>query len=118
MFLGSDQTLSPEHYPDFIELVGVELAVSYRFEPGADDDGASLDLPLALLPQLDKGELDGIIPAWREQKIAALLDELPRALRHPLGERNSLRRRSVVASKTLEGPCWSCFLAASPSSVA
>ncbi|HVR21262.1 MAG TPA: ATP-dependent RNA helicase HrpA, partial [Polyangiaceae bacterium] len=71
--LGSDGTLSPELYPDSIQLLGVELAVSYRFEPGTEDDGVSLDVPLALLPQLESGELDGIIPAWREQKVAALL---------------------------------------------
>jgi ATP-dependent helicase HrpA len=88
--LGSDRTLSPELYPDSLHLLGVELPIRYRFEPAADDDGASLDLPLALLPQLEKGALDGIIPAWREQKIAELLEELPRALRLELGDRKQL----------------------------
>jgi ATP-dependent helicase HrpA len=87
---GGDQSLSPEHYPDSVLVLGVELAVSYKFEPAAEDDGASLDLPLALLPQLGKGELDGIIPAWREQKIAALLEEMPRVPRGELGDTQQL----------------------------
>ena len=45
----------------------------------ADDDGITLTVPLVLLPQLDPGELDWTIPGWHEEKIAALLDELPRA---------------------------------------
>jgi ATP-dependent helicase HrpA len=88
--LGSDRTLSPELYPDSLQVRGVELPVTYKFEPAADDDGASLNLPLALLPQLEKGELDGTIPAWRDQKIAALLEELPRAQRLELGDRKQL----------------------------
>jgi ATP-dependent helicase HrpA len=35
--LGSDRTLAPELYPDQIRVLGVELAASYRFEPGADE---------------------------------------------------------------------------------
>jgi ATP-dependent helicase HrpA len=88
--LGSDRSLSPELYPDSLTVNGVDLAVSYKFEPAADDDGASLNLPLALLPQLERGELDGIVPAWRDQKIAALLEELPRAQRLELGDRKQL----------------------------
>jgi ATP-dependent helicase HrpA len=67
-------------------VLGVDLKASYRFEPGAEDDGVALDVPLVLLPQLGEGELDGTIPAWREQKITALLEELPRALRRELGD--------------------------------
>jgi ATP-dependent helicase HrpA len=101
---GGDQSLSPEHYPDSLQVLGVELAVSYKFEPGAEDDGASLDLPLALLPQLGGGELDGIIPAWREQKIAALLDELPRALRRDLGDTKQLAAELTRHLENARGP--------------
>jgi ATP-dependent helicase HrpA len=102
--LGSDRTLSPELYPDAIQVLGVELAVSYRFEPGAEDDGASLNLPLALLPQLENGELDGIIPAWREQKVAALLEELPRAPRRDLGDTKALAAELTRRIENTPGP--------------
>ncbi|HVY25820.1 MAG TPA: ATP-dependent RNA helicase HrpA [Polyangiaceae bacterium] len=84
--VGNDQTLAPEQYPDALEVFGTELEASYRFEPGADDDGVTLRVPLVLLPQLGQGELDATIPAWRERKIAALLEELPRAARRDLGD--------------------------------
>ena len=102
--VGSDQALSPELYPDSLRVHGVELPVSYRFEPGAEDDGASLNLPLALLPQLENGELDGTIPAWREQKLAALIAELPHALRRDLGNTKELAAELARRVETSRGP--------------
>src|SRR4051812_13547917 len=71
--LGSEETLAPEDYPDELVLHGVTLPLSYRFEPGADNDGVTLSLPLALVPQLDPGELDWTIPAWHREKLLALV---------------------------------------------
>src|SRR5450432_2399193 len=79
-----EQRFLPEHYPDAIILHGVEVPLTYRFDPSAEDDGVSLSLPLALLLQLDPGELDWTIPGWHEHKITALLSELPRALRREI----------------------------------
>ncbi|MES1178501.1 MAG: ATP-dependent RNA helicase HrpA [Myxococcales bacterium] len=79
-----EQRLLPQNFPDTLTLHGVEVEVSYRFDPSAEDDGMTLAIPLPLLLQLDPGELDWTIPGWHEQKIAALLGELPRALRREL----------------------------------
>jgi ATP-dependent helicase HrpA len=83
--LAGDPGLSPDDYPDAIALHGVDLAVTYRFDPSADDDGITVTVPLVLLPQIDPGELDWTIPGWHREKIAALLHELPRPLRRELG---------------------------------
>ncbi len=83
--LSANQQLLPEDYPDSITIYGVPLAATYRFDPAAEDDGVTLSVPLAFLPQLAQGELDWTIPAWHAQKVAALLQELPRALRRELG---------------------------------
>jgi ATP-dependent helicase HrpA len=82
--IAADPRLAPDRYPDSITFHGVKLAATYRFEPTADDDGVSLDIPLAILPQLEGGQLDWTIPAWHEEKIAALVNALPRALRREL----------------------------------
>lgn len=83
--LGNDPSLAPEQYPDTLDVLGTPVEASYRFEPGADDDGVTLRVPLVLVPQL-RHELDWTIPAWRERKVFALLDELPRATRRELGD--------------------------------
>jgi len=84
--LVGDQKLSPADYPDFVELHGTCVPLTYRFDPAADDDGVTITIPLVLLPQLTDGELDWTIPGWHEEKIAALLYELPRAMRRDVGD--------------------------------
>jgi ATP-dependent helicase HrpA len=96
--LNADEALVPEHYPDSLTLHGVECALHYRFDPSAEDDGITLTLPLALLPQLVPGELDWTIPAWHAQKISALLHELPKPLQKDLG---SLPALADLAAKEL-----------------
>jgi ATP-dependent helicase HrpA len=102
--LADDRQLVPEHYPDTLTLHGVELGLHYRFDPSAEDDGVKVTLPLALLLQLDPGELDWTIPAWHRDKILALLEALPKTLRRELGPLPALA--DLVASKLVpfDGP--------------
>jgi len=83
--LSSDEALSPADYPDAVTLHGASVPLSYRFDPSTDDDGITFEVPLALVPQLHPGELEWTIPAWRLQKVAALLEGLPKPLRRELG---------------------------------
>ena len=102
--LAHDRPLLPEHYPDSLTLSGVELPLSYTFDPAADDDGVTVSLPLGLLPQLGPGELDWTIPAWHRDKIAALLETLPKALRRELGTSASLLDTLAAALVPFSGP--------------
>ena len=81
-----ERRLVAADFPDSIRLHGATIPVTYRFDPSAEDDGITLTVPLVLLPQLDPGELDWTIPGWHAEKVAALLYELPRALRRELGD--------------------------------
>lgn len=82
--------LSPERYPDHLPLQGLHLPLAYRFDPSADDDGITITVPLALLPQLDPGVFEWTIPGWHEDKIERLLDEMPKAMRKSLGDLHPL----------------------------
>src|SRR5690606_20028634 len=42
-------------FPDHWRQRDQRLQLSYRFEPGATDDGVTVTVPLALLPRLDPG---------------------------------------------------------------
>ncbi|MGO4781650.1 DUF3418 domain-containing protein, partial [Lysobacter sp. 2RAB21] len=44
-------------FPPYLQLGNARLAVSYRFEPGAPDDGMTLAVPLHLLNALDPAQL-------------------------------------------------------------
>ena len=102
--LTAEDRLQPELYPDSLVLHGVEIPLSYRFDPSAEDDGITLSLPLPLLLQLQPGELDWTIPGWHEQKITALLSELPRALRRELGSIPELAATVAAKLVPFRGP--------------
>ncbi|TQL53024.1 ATP-dependent helicase HrpA [Subtercola boreus] len=58
-----------------------QLALSYRFEPGSDDDGVSVTVPLALLPRLEPEDFEAQVPGFREELVTALIRSLPKAIR-------------------------------------
>lgn len=104
--------LSPSHYPDTLSVHAVEIPVSYKFEPHDDDDGATLSLPLVLLPQLQPGELDWTIPGWHRDKLATLLNELPRGLRRELGDTAALAETLATSLTPFSGPLLLALAAA------
>jgi ATP-dependent helicase HrpA len=102
--LAGDEGLVPEDYPDTITLHGTPLPATYRFDPSADDDGVTLTVPLALLPQIDPGELDWTVPGRHVEKIAALLYELPKAARRDLGPIPELATALAARLVPFRGP--------------
>src|SRR5690606_25524447 len=70
-----------DRFPAFLPLGDVRLAVHYRFEPGAPDDGMTVVVPLHLLNALDAPRLGWRAPGFVQDKAAALLRGLPKALR-------------------------------------
>jgi ATP-dependent helicase HrpA len=68
-------------FPAFIALGDARLAVRYRFEPGAIDDGMTVVVPLHLLNALDAARLSWLAPGFVADKATALIRSLPKALR-------------------------------------
>jgi ATP-dependent helicase HrpA len=102
--LTGERALVPADYPDSLVLHGTTVAVSYKFDHTADDDGVTLTLPLLLLPQLDPGELHWMIRGWHRQKLEALLDELPKATRRTLGNLAEVAAQLAARLAPFEGP--------------
>ncbi len=74
---GSEEDRFPKYFP----LGDSRLALHYRFEPGSPEDGVTLDVPLHLLMALDAARLSWLVPGLVEEKAAALIRSLPKALR-------------------------------------
>ena len=68
-------------FPAFLPLGEARLPVTYRFEPGAPDDGMTVSVPLHLLNALDFARLGWLAPGFVEEKATALIRSLPKALR-------------------------------------
>jgi ATP-dependent helicase HrpA len=74
---GSEQ----ERFPKYLALGDARLALAYRFEPGAPDDGVTLAVPIHLLNALDAARLTWLVPGLHADKATALIRGLPKALR-------------------------------------
>jgi ATP-dependent helicase HrpA len=57
------------------------LPVTYRFEPGAEDDGVTVHVPVDVLARLGGDEFAWQVPALREELVTALIRSLPKELR-------------------------------------
>ncbi len=70
-----------DRYPKYFPLGDARLAMHYRFEPGSEEDGVTLDVPLHLLNALDPARLSWLAPGFVAEKAAALIRSLPKAMR-------------------------------------
>jgi ATP-dependent helicase HrpA len=82
-------TLLPQGAPDVDEAEypaawqqgDQRLALAYRFEPGASDDGVTATVPLALLPRLTQSAFEAQVPGLRRDLVIALIRSMPKRLR-------------------------------------
>ncbi|WP_101951095.1 ATP-dependent RNA helicase HrpA [Mycobacterium sp. 3519A] len=83
--LGRDDLLRTEDAaddrPDAWQAGDLSLPVSYKFEPGAEDDGITVHVPVEVLARLGGDEFAWHVPALREELVTALIRSLPKELR-------------------------------------
>ena len=67
--------------PDTWEAGDVALPLTYRFQPGAANDGVTVHVPVDVLARLGGDEFAWQVPALREELVTALIRSLPKELR-------------------------------------
>ena len=67
--------------PDTWQAGDLSLPLTYRFEPGAADDGVTVHVPVEVLARLGGDEFAWQVPALREELVTALIRSLPKDLR-------------------------------------
>ena len=77
---GADN-ITERDYPDTWQQGNLILPLSYHFEPGKAVDGVTVNIPLALLNQVQNEGFDWQIPALRHELICGLIKSLPKTLR-------------------------------------
>jgi ATP-dependent helicase HrpA len=73
-----------ELFPDRLTVTGRSFPLTYRFEPGHEQDGVTVTVPLELLNTLDPGRLQWLVPGLLRDKLVALIKQLPKPLRRSL----------------------------------
>jgi ATP-dependent helicase HrpA len=71
-------------FPERARMATLSIPVEYRFAPGAEQDGAQLQVPLLVLPGLTRAAVDAAIPGLAAPRIEALLRSLPKDARRSL----------------------------------
>ncbi|MHA4867340.1 ATP-dependent RNA helicase HrpA [Duganella sp. PWIR1] len=88
LFLNRDELMRHEAagvttdlFPKIMNASGLELALTYHFEPGSVRDGVTLAVPLYALNQLSRERCEWLVPGMLKEKVHLLLKSLPQKLR-------------------------------------
>jgi len=76
--------VTSERFPHAMDIHGTRHALSYRFDPGASDDGVTLTIPVVALNQVSALRCEWLVPGLLEQKVLQLIKTLPPKFRHRL----------------------------------
>ncbi|WP_309621057.1 ATP-dependent RNA helicase HrpA, partial [Salinibacterium sp.] len=81
--LVDDETPDLDHdaFPSTWQQGDQSLDLSYRFEPGSEDDGVTVSVPLPLLAGLKPDGFDWQVPGLREELVTSLIRSLPKGIR-------------------------------------
>ncbi|MGI8730755.1 MAG: ATP-dependent RNA helicase HrpA [Solirubrobacteraceae bacterium] len=89
--------------PDAWRQGDLTLALSYRFEPGAEHDGVTAHVPLGALASLRADGFDWLVPGLRHELVVALIRSLPKDLRRPLVPIPELAEHVVAGLRPRKG---------------
>ena len=101
----AETVLDPRDFPGTWTQDDLALDVTYRFDPGAIDDGVLVHVPLAVLNRVRMEGFDWQVPGMREELVTALAKSLPKIYRkelHPLAEITASAWRRLPVAPTAE----------------
>ncbi|SEJ40622.1 ATP-dependent RNA helicase HrpA [Frateuria terrea] len=102
--------LDPKAFPAMLEISGPaggppqRYKLEYRFVPGDEADGVTLQLPLAMLNALPAGRCEWLVPGLLADKVAELIRGLPKALRRNFVPAPDFARAFVEAEAPRDQP--------------
>ncbi len=73
--------ITTELFPKVMRNAGIEMALTYHFEPGSVRDGVTLAVPLYALNQVSQHRCEWLVPGMLKEKAHLLLKSLPQKLR-------------------------------------
>ncbi len=98
-----------ELYPGKLEVDGQILPLLYRYNPGTEDDGIHVRIPLVLLAWLDQEPFTWLVPGFLSEKILFLLRGLPKAKKKMLEPLDETASKLVKVLEFQRGNLRSCL---------
>ncbi|MBI5449850.1 MAG: ATP-dependent RNA helicase HrpA [Gammaproteobacteria bacterium] len=90
-------------FPAQLTLPDYQLPLHYRFEPGSEQDGVTVTVPLPILPQLSSDVLSWPVPGLLAETVLCLLRSLPKAVRKQLQPLPECARRFMAEVRYGDG---------------
>ncbi|MFH1154119.1 MAG: ATP-dependent RNA helicase HrpA [Pseudomonadota bacterium] len=84
-------------YPDSLECGGSVYTLEYGFDPGADRDGITVNVPVVSAASFSVDGLDRLVPGLFKEKVAALIKNLPK--RHRVRFLPIAEKAHIIASQ-------------------
>ncbi len=78
------ESVTEELFPKQMRIGDAVFPLAYRFEPGHPMDGVTINIPLALLNQVDDATLDWVVPGMIREKVGWYIKALPKRIRSQL----------------------------------
>ncbi len=91
-------------WPEVWPQGGFELPLRYRWEPGAPDDGVTVQLPIVALERFPADAFDWQVPGLRPELVTELVRSLPKVLRRVLGPAGDVAREVLETTGPQDGP--------------
>jgi ATP-dependent helicase HrpA len=73
--------VTTELFPKMMSVTGIEMQLTYHFEPGSLRDGVTIAVPLFALNQMPRERVEWLVPGMLKEKVHLLLKSLPQKLR-------------------------------------
>lgn len=73
--------ITTEYFPKMMEMKGVQMPLTYHFEPGSPRDGVTLAVPLYALNLVDEVQTQWLVPGMLKEKVQQLIKSLPQRYR-------------------------------------
>nr|WP_049621630.1 ATP-dependent RNA helicase HrpA [Frateuria defendens] len=110
--LAGGNGLDPKAFPATLEIApsageasgAQRYRLDYRFVPGDEADGVTLQLPLAMLNALPTARCEWLVPGLLGEKVAELIRGLPKALRRNFVPAPDFARAFVEAEAPRDTP--------------
>jgi ATP-dependent helicase HrpA len=100
VLLGDAAAITQDQFPDALTIGRLQLPLSYRFEPGHEEDGITVTVPLAALGELESAPFEWLVPGLLVEKVTALLESLPKAIRKNFVPVREVAERFAQATRT------------------
>ncbi|MEO5724273.1 MAG: ATP-dependent RNA helicase HrpA, partial [Ilumatobacteraceae bacterium] len=98
-----DDGPAPDGFPTVWHQRDLNLEVTYRFEPGAAGDGATVHVPLSVLNRVTDDGFEWQVDGLREKLIAAVVKTLPKQLRRDLSPLSEAARQAYLQADPSAG---------------